>query len=70
MGEKGHIHIQRKRGKSDIKEYVRNINSGYLQVWRTMAQEPFTFPIAVGMYPIALVAKTTAMVIGRMRSRI
>ena len=62
MTEASHRHIPRKHKKLDVRRGLTDANSGYFKTWRQMAQDPFTFPIAVVLYPIALVGKTTGMI--------
>jgi hypothetical protein len=65
MREADHIHIPRKRKKLNLRRNFTNANLKYLETWRLMAEDPFTFPIAVGLYPITLVTETTAAIAKR-----
>jgi hypothetical protein len=65
MKQADHIHIPRKRNKLNVKRNFTNANLKYLETWRRMSQDPFTFPIAVGLYPITIVTETTATIAKR-----
>jgi len=65
MKQADHIHIPRKRKKRDHRRGLTDANLEYLETWRRMAQDPFTFPIAAGLYPITLVTETTAAIAKR-----
>jgi len=65
MREADHIHIPRKRKKLNVRRNFTNANLKYLETWRRMSQDPFTFPIAAGLYPITLVTETTAAIAKR-----
>jgi len=69
MTEASHRHIPRKHKKLDVRRGLTDANSEYLKTWRQMAQDPFTFPIAVGLYPIALVTETTAAIAKRIERK-
>ena len=57
-----HIHIMRKHKERDAGSKVSSANLKYLRTWRMMAENPFTFPIAIGLYPITLVEETARVV--------
>ena len=65
MRQANHIHIPRKRKKRDYRRGLTDANSEYLEAWRRMAQDPFTFPIAVGLYPVTIVTETAATIAKR-----
>ena len=69
MREADHIHIPRKRKKRNVRKDLTDANLAYLETWRRMAADPFTFPIAVGLYPIALVTETTAAIAKRIERK-
>jgi hypothetical protein len=65
MKQADHIHIPRKRKKPNVRRNFTNANLKYLETWRRMSQDPFTFPIAAGLYPITLVTETAATIAKR-----
>jgi hypothetical protein len=65
MRQADHIHIPRKRKKRNVVKDLRDANLTYLETWRRMAEDPFMFPIAVGLYPITIVTETTATIAKR-----
>ena len=60
-----HVHILRKHKEPDAWRKVTNAKMKYLRTWHLMAENPFTFPIAIGLYPITLVAETTRTIAKR-----
>jgi len=65
MKQADHIHIPRKRKKPNVRRNFTNANLKYLETWRRMSQDPFTFPIVAGLYPITLVTETAATIAKR-----
>ena len=62
MKQADHIHIPRKRNKLNVRRNFTNANLKYLEMWRRMSQDAFTFPIVAGLYPITLVTETMAVI--------
>jgi hypothetical protein len=57
-----HIHISREHCKPKNRRWVRNASLKYLKTWRLLAENPLTFPIAVGLYPITVGTGTTIII--------
>ena len=56
------IHIRRKDKEPDIRGKLSNIRVRYIKTWQLMAESPFGFPIAIGLYPITLVLEVPRMI--------
>ena len=65
MRQANHIHIPRKCKKRDHRRGLTDANLEYLEAWRRMAQDAFTFPIAAGLYPLTLMTETAATIAKR-----
>jgi len=65
MRQANHIHIPRKCKKRDHRRGLTDANLEYLEAWRRMAQDPLTFPIAVGLYPVTVITETAATIAKR-----
>ena len=63
-----HIHIGRKKKKVDLNRKLGNVKVRYIRTWRLMAESVFTFPIAVGLYPMTLLTEATGMIAKRANS--
>ena len=64
-----HIHIPRKHAKTGVEMNPENVSSKYLATWRRMANNTFSFPIAVGLWPITLVTDTTRIIAKSVRPK-
>ena len=62
MRAPSHIHIGGKKKKVDLKRELGNVKVRYIRTWRLMAESVFTFPIAVGLYPMTLLTEVTGMI--------
>ena len=68
MRAPSHIHIGGEKKKVDLKRKLGNVEVEYITTWRLMAENPYTFPIAVGLYPMALLIDVTRMIAKRANS--
>ena len=64
-----HIHIAREHRKLKNRRWVRNASLKYLKTWRLLAENPLTFPIAAGLYPITVVTGTTIIIANRVEQK-
>ena len=64
-----HIHIAREHYEPKNRRSVRNATLKYLKAWHLLADNPLTFPIAVGLYPITVVARTTIIIANRLEQK-
>ncbi len=64
-----HIHISRKHSKTGAEKNLENVSFKYLATWRKMANNTFTFPIALGLWPLTFVTDTTRIIAKSVRPK-
>jgi hypothetical protein len=64
-----HIHISRKHAKTGVDMNPENILFKYLATWRKMANNTFTFPIALVLWPLAFVTDSARIIAKSIRPK-